>query len=72
LGFNGGGVVKEQKRGISSGRWPQASLLPSMPSAWDKWKRVFEDPWTQREIPSRSFPPLGRLAKEIRERERRD
>jgi hypothetical protein len=33
-------------------------------------KRVFRIPGLQREIPSRSFPSLGRLAKEIRERER--
>jgi hypothetical protein len=32
-------------------------------------KRIFRIPGLQREIPSRSFPPLGRFAKEIRERE---
>jgi hypothetical protein len=34
-------------------------------------KRVIRIPGLQREIPNRSFPPLGRLAKEIREREKR-
>jgi hypothetical protein len=34
-------------------------------------ERIFRIPGLQREIPSRSFPPLGRFAKEIREREKR-
>jgi hypothetical protein len=34
-------------------------------------KSIFRILGLQREIPSRSLPPLGRFAKEIREREKR-
>jgi hypothetical protein len=34
-------------------------------------ERIFRIPGLQIEIPSRSFPPLGRFAKEIREGEKR-
>jgi hypothetical protein len=34
-------------------------------------KEIFEDLWMHREISSRSLPPLGRFAREIRERGRR-
>jgi hypothetical protein len=65
-------VVVEEQRG-REGFW-QCLGLPFSPRCQvhrTNEKRVFEDPWTQREIPSRSFPPLGRFAKEIREREKR-
>jgi hypothetical protein len=35
-------------------------------------KEIFEDLWMHREISSRSLPPLGRFAREIREREGED
>jgi hypothetical protein len=33
-------------------------------------KDIFEDLWTHREISSRSLPPIGRFARETREREK--
>jgi hypothetical protein len=66
------GWLKNRGRGRALAGCGLGLLPPPRRQAKTIREKDFKIPGLQREIPSRSLPPLGRFAKEIRERERRD
>jgi hypothetical protein len=63
----------DQSRGEGEGFWAGLALGYSLlldAKQIRQGEGIFRIPGLQREIPSRSFPSLGRFAKEIRKKER--